>query len=274
MLLETKMHTPTVLTIAGFDPYGGAGIVLDTKVIHHLGAYGLSAISAMTAQNSKGVTYSSAIDAQELRVQLETLLDDIKIDALKIGMLSSASNIEVVSDIIDRYSIKNIVLDPIIKSSSGKVLLDDKALEVIIKKLFPKVTLLTPNLPEINHILGSSYQGEVDEIPQIAKAFFGKLVDAVLIKGGHSNQKDEAIDYLVTNNLGATKFKTKRVQTTHTHGTGCFLSSAIATNLAFGKPLTQSIQEAKELLYQRLYLASNIQLNYHDKTCDRREMLI
>jgi hydroxymethylpyrimidine/phosphomethylpyrimidine kinase len=174
---------------------------------------------------------------------------------------------------IEKYSIKNIVLDPIIKSSSGKVLLDDDAIEVMVQRLFPKVTLLTPNITEINHILGTNYQGSESEVSKIAKAFFGKLVDAVLIKGGHSNQQD-AIDYLVTNNLGATKIKSKRVQTTHTHGTGCFLSSAIATNLAFKKSLIQSVKEAKELLYQRLYLASNIKLNYKEKDIQRREMLI
>jgi hydroxymethylpyrimidine/phosphomethylpyrimidine kinase len=273
MLLEYKMHTPTILSIAGYDPYAGAGIVLDTKVIHHLGAYGISAITAITAQNSTGVKYTQSVDSKTLQIQIQTLLDDIQIDALKIGMLSNAQNIHVVCDMIEKYSIKNIVLDPIIKSSSGKVLLDDDAIGVMVQRLFPKVTLLTPNIPEINHILGTNYQGSESEVSKIAKAFFGKLVDAVLIKGGHSNQQD-AIDYLVTNNLGATKIKSKRVQTTHTHGTGCFLSSAIATNLAFKKSLIQSVKEAKELLYQRLYLASNIKLNYKEKDIQRREMLI
>jgi len=266
-------HTPTILTIAGYDPYGGAGVMLDTKVIHHLGGYALSVITAHTVQNSQGVKSTQAVDSKLFEEQLDTLLSDIKVDALKIGMLHNATNVKIVAEMIKKYHIKNVVLDPIIKSSSGANLLDSDGLEVMKKELFALCKLVTPNIPEINYILDSNYEGKEEEIQHIAKGFFAYLCDSILIKGGHSSEED-AIDYLVSNNLGATKFKSKRVQTTHTHGTGCFLSSAIATKLAQGKALSISIQEAKELLYQRLYLASNIRFEYRDEDRVRKEPLL
>lgn len=264
-------YTPTVLTIAGSDPYGGAGIQIDCKTIHALGGYAFSVTTALTAQNSTGVKAVQSTESQLFRQQLETLLDDVKVDAVKIGMLANKELIEIVIVMIKRYELKNIVLDTVLISSSGKKLLDEDAIEVMVENLFPLVDIITPNIPEINTFLLSNYVGEEDEVEKIAKAFIKLGANSVLIKGGHSNEQKNAIDYFVSKNLEVYTFTTPRVHTTHTHGTGCLLSSAIATNLALGLDLQDSVKEAKYFLYEKLQHSTTLNLNYADKKHDRRE---
>ena len=266
--------TPTVLTIAGFDPYGGAGIQVDCKTIHALGAYAFSVTTALTAQNSQGVKSIQSTSSKIFREQLETLLNDVKVDAVKIGMLANTEIINTVVEIIYKYDLKNIILDTVLVSSSGKVLLESDAIEVMEKELFPRVDLITPNLPEINTLLNTSYVGKKDEVTDIANAFFDKGVKAVLIKGGHSFDKHEATDYLVTRALEVNSFTTQRVHTSHTHGTGCFLSSAIATYLAKGENLENSVASAKDFLYQNLQTASALNFNYVDANVIRKETIL
>ncbi len=268
-----RPFTPTVLTIAGYDPYGGAGIQIDAKTIHVLGAYAFSVTTALTAQSSQGVKAVQGCDPEIFRLQLETLLDDVKVDAVKIGMLANAGMISIVVDIIDKYGLTNIVLDTVLVSSSGKPLLEPDAIDLMVKELFPRVDLVTPNLPEINTFLSASYVGKEEEVSEIAEAFFDKGVKSVLIKGGHSSDKYKATDYLVTKSEIIT-FSTARVQTTHTHGTGCFLSSAIATGLAKGETLDISVSLAKDFLHKRLTESSNIKFNYKDKKVTRKEPLL
>ena len=269
----SSLLTPTVLTIAGSDPYGGAGSQIDAKVIHALGGYAFSVATALTAQNSKGVSAVQHTSPEIFRIQLETLLDDVKVDAVKIGMLANAELVEIVAQTIDKYVLKNIVLDTVLVSSSGKELLEPDAIEIMEKELFPRVDLITPNLPEINMLLKSTYVGKEDELKEMAEAFFNKGVKAVLVKGGHSNDKDNATDYLLTKHETYT-FPTARVKTTHTHGTGCFLSSAIAAGLAKGKTLDSSVSLAKDFLFKRLNESSNLQFNYKDKKVTRKEALL
>ena len=269
----SREYTPTVLTIAGSDPYAGAGIQIDCKTIHALGGYAFSVITALTAQSSQGIKAVQSADPTIFRQQLETLLDDVKPDAVKIGMLANTEIISVVVDIIDKYVLKNIVLDTVLVSSSGKILLEHNAIELMVKELFPRVDLITPNLPEINSFLSASYVGKEDEVKEIAEAFFDKGVKAVLVKGGHSLDKDQAIDYLVTESEMYTS-STERVQTTHTHGTGCFLSSAIATGLAKGETLDTSVSIAKDFLYERLNASSDLCFNYLNVSDTRKEPLI
>ena len=270
----SRKYTPTVLTIAGSDPYGGAGIQIDSKVIHALGGYAFSVTTALTAQSSSGVTAIQSTDPEMFRQQLETLLDDLKVDAVKIGMLANVELINIVVEVIDKYSLKNIVLDTVLVSSSGKNLLEANAIDVMIKELFPRVDLITPNLPEINTFLNGSYSGKRDEISDIASLFFYKGVKAILIKGGHSSDEEEAIDYLVDKSLKIHTFKTLRVKTSHTHGTGCFLSSAIAVSLAKGETLNTSVSLAKDFLYERLNASLALCFNYINVSETRKEPLI
>ncbi len=265
--------TPTVLTIAGSDPYGGAGIQVDSKTIHALGGYAFSVTTALTAQNSRGVDAVESCLPKMFKAQLETLLEDIKPDAVKIGMLANRELIEVVIEMIQRYKLKNIVLDTVLVSSSGKKLLNEDAIEIMVSKLFPLVDIITPNIPEINTFLESAYVGEEDEIEEIAKDLIALGANSVLIKGGHSSNQKEAIDHLVSKDVKVHTFITARVNTTHTHGTGCLLSSAIATNLALGFDLPESVKKAKHFLYEKLTHATTLNLDYTDKKHERRESI-
>jgi len=270
----SKKYTPTVLTIAGSDPYGGAGIQIDCKTIHALGGYALSVITSVTAQNSTGVKGVEAVSPHMLRLQLETLLDDIKVDAVKIGMLANSSLVEVVVEIIEKYKLKNIVLDTVMISSSGKVLLESDAINIMVKELFPRVDLITPNIPEVNRLLSTNYLGDEDDIPVMSSALFGLGANAVLIKGGHSTDKENAADYLVEKPLNISTYSTARLKTTHTHGTGCLLSSAIATYLALGYTLEKSVEYAKVFLYKKLHTSSSIKFKYHEENDTRKEPLL
>ncbi len=263
------MHTPTVLTIAGFDPYGGAGIQIDTKTIHTLGGYALSVVTATTAQNSQGVSAIEAVSPQMLHLQLTTLLDDMHVDAVKIGMLANSEIIEVVVDIIERYQLKNVVLDTVLASSSGTRLIEERAVKNMVEKLFGLCCLITPNLHETNTILNTNFKGNAKEVPQMAEAFFSLGAKRILLKGGHTTDED-AVDYLVEYS-NMTRFSTPRVKTTHTHGTGCLLSSAIATFLAKGEALSCSVKQAKNLLYEKLQDSPYLKLSYRDIEKKRKE---
>ena len=267
-------YTPTVLTIAGLDPYGGAGIQIDCKTIHTLGAYAFSVSTALTAQSSQGVKAVQSTSPEMFKEQLETLLNDVKVDAVKIGMLANAEIINIVVEVIDKYDLKNIILDTVLISSSGKVLLEPNAIDLMVKELFPRVDLITPNLPEISTLLNTDYVGKKDEVRDIANAFFGKGVKAVLIKGGHSLDQNNATDYLVTRSQKVNSFTSQRIHTNHTHGTGCLLSSAIATYLAKEENLENSVSYAKAFLYQNLQTASKINFNYVDSTVTRKEPIL
>ncbi len=262
-------YTPTVLTIAGFDPYGGAGVQIDAKTIHALGGYALCATTAVTAQNSQGVTALEPVSAKMLELQLRTLLDDVKVDAVKIGMLANASLIDVVAEVIKSYALSNIVLDPVMLSSSGKRLLETDAVEVMVKRLFPLCRLITPNLMETNALLGTNFKGEMQESIIMGKRLFKLGADAVLLKGGHGIEK-EAVDCLVESS-GVDYFATPRVETSHTHGTGCLLSSAIATSLARGFTLKHSVESAKHFLSEKLRVSSALKLYYVSENKTRKE---
>lgn len=271
--MHASYYTPTVLSIAGSDPYGGAGVQIDAKTIHALGGYAFAVTTALTAQNSTGVKAVQSTDTQLFRQQLETLLDDVKVDAVKIGMLANRELIEIVIEMIKKYKLQNIVLDTVLVSSSGKRLLNEDAIEVMVNKLFPLVDMITPNIPEINTFLGSDYVGEEDEIEEISKALIALGANSVLIKGGHSSNQKEAIDYLVSKSLKIDTFMSPRVNTTHTHGTGCLFSSAVATHMALGYDPIKSVAKAKNFLYEKLKDSTALNLNYKDEVHKRREAI-
>jgi len=264
--------TPTVLTIAGSDTYGGAGLQIDIKTIHKLGGYALSAPTALTSQNSTGVKDVFAVPPEVFEKQLNVLLEDIKVDAVKIGMLANAEIIDVLVRTIDKYALKNIVLDTVLVSSSGKDLLKPDAIDLMKNELFPRVDLITPNIPEVHSLLKETfYTGQKEKVKSIAEEFFDLCVNAVLLKGGHSEEPNSVIDYLVQKPDIITAHTSKRVETTHTHGTGCLLSSAIATHLALGNTLEKSVSLSKKFIYDSLCAASKLHLNYKNDHLERKE---
>ncbi len=277
---------PTVLTIAGSDCSSGAGLQADLKTIHALGGYALTVPTAITAQNSLGVSTVSPLPAHIVRAQLQTLMADYHIQAIKIGMLGSLEVLETVIQCLKNIqhtpSIKfpppSIVLDPVLISSSGKPLLEPTALPVFINKLLPLVTLITPNIPEVNALLKktehSPFKGEEKEMPDMAQALLNLNVNAAVIKGGHTIEA-LATDYLVqhdssrtdqTKKLDIQAYSTERINTTNTHGTGCTYSSAIATELAKGLSLNQAVQHAKNYLFSTLIHANHAQPSYQPLT--------
>jgi hydroxymethylpyrimidine/phosphomethylpyrimidine kinase len=266
-------HTPTVLSIAGSDPYGGAGIQADLKSVHALGGYALTCITALTAQNSQGVTNVVATAADSLSYQLDTLLQDIQVDAVKIGMLANAELINIVADKITQYSLKNIVLDTVLISSNGHPLLEESAIECLKKRLFPKATVITPNLPEINHLLNTHFHGIAHEMETIRDVFFNLGAKAIVAKGGHGLDTDLATDVLLQPDHSPVPFSSPRIQTSHTHGTGCSFSSAIATFLAQGNSLSSSVKLAKQQMHQWFVQSESLNLRYHSNASDRKEPL-
>jgi len=263
-------YTPTVLTIAGSDPYAGAGVQVDAKVIHALGGYAFCVTTALTAQNSTGVKDVLVSSTEHFRLQLHAILDDIEVDAVKIGMLGNAEILMVVVEAIQKYKLKNIVLDTVLVSSSGKALLKEDAIEVMIDKLFPLVDIITPNIPEVNSLLGTEYLGTADEVESMAKGLLGLGANAVLIKGGHSTDNENATDYLAMSKLPIIPFSTTRLYTTHTHGTGCVLSSAVAIHLAKGLTLEKAVEEAKVFLYQKFHTSSDLCFRYRSEEDKRK----
>ncbi len=231
-----------VLSIAGSDCSGGAGVQADIKTMTMNGVYAMSVITSLTAQNTMGVRAIQESTPDFLKQQLDAIFEDIFPDAVKIGMVSSVELVNVIADRLIHYSPENIVVDPVMVASSGFSLMNNNAVQVFIEKLFPIATLITPNIPEAQVISGADIENK-DDMLSVAKWTFDKYGCAVLLKGGHS--KDNADDLLYVNG-DAIWFPSKRIENHNTHGTGCTLSSAIASNLAKGYTLSQSVQKAKE----------------------------
>ncbi len=234
----------TALTIAGSDSCGGAGIQADIKTMTALGVYGMTAITALTAQNTTGVKGIKEVEGDFLREQLGCIFMDIYPDAVKTGMIPNAGLIEVVADSLKEHGVRKIVIDPVMVSTSGSALIADAAIETLKNKLIPLGELITPNIPEAEVLCGHSINS-VREIEEAAKSLFDAYGTAVLIKGGHGIS--DANDYLYGQGIERW-FKSPRIDNPNTHGTGCTLSSAIASYLAMGYQLTDAVEKAKEYL--------------------------
>lgn len=245
---------PNVLSIAGSDPSGGAGIQADLKTFAAHGVYGMAAITALTAQNTQGVR--SVVNSPErfVRDQIEAVFDDIEVSAVKIGMLSSAEIIEAVADCLERYSPKHIVLDPVMIASSGDMLIDMDALSAMKKRLFPLASVITPNIPEAEKLMRAA----VLDMELSAEKLLGLGVEAALLKGGHL-KGDHCTDYLAYKG-GVKSYSAERIETENTHGTGCTLSSAIAANLAKGLELPHAVAAAKDYLTEALRAADMLEV--------------
>lgn len=234
----------TALSIAGSDCSGGAGIQADLKTMTMNGVYAMSAITALTAQNTTGVTGILEVDPGFLRQQIDMIFTDIRPDAVKIGMVSSGRLIEIIVERLRFYRAKQIVVDPVMVATSGSSLLESEAVTTLKRELLPLAAVVTPNIPEAEILSGMSVQNEEDMI-SAAKQISENYGCAVLLKGGHS--VNDANDLLYEN--GSVKwFYGKRIHNPNTHGTGCTLSSAIASNLAKGCDLEKSVQRAKDYI--------------------------
>lgn len=234
----------TALTIAGSDSSGGAGIQADIKTMTAHGVYAMSAVTALTAQNTTGVTGIMEVTPEFLREQIDDIFTDIYPDAVKIGMVSSSRLIEVIAERLAHYGAANIVVDPVMVATSGARLIGEEAVETLKERLLPMATVLTPNIPEAEVLSGMDVRTAEDM--ERAAALIGDTYGcAVLVKGGH--QLNDANDLLYRD--GRLKwFRGKRIHNPNTHGTGCTLSSAIASNLAKGRDLDASVEMAKRYL--------------------------
>ena len=238
------MKMKTALTIAGSDCSGGAGIQADLKTMTMNGVFAMSAITALTAQNTTGVRAIQEATPEFLRDQIDAVFEDIRPDAVKIGMVSSAELIKIIADRLAYYKAENIVVDPVMVATSGSELMKSDAVSVLTRELLPLAALVTPNIPEAEVLSGQSVHTKED-MERVAKMIGDTYGCAVLLKGGHS--VSDANDLLYVN--GNYKwFSGKRINNPNTHGTGCTLSSAIASNLAKGYDLETSIRRAKDYI--------------------------
>lgn len=233
-----------VLTIAGSDCSGGAGIQADIKTITAHGMYAMSAITSLTAQNTTGVYGVYDSTPEFLANQLDCIFTDIKPDAVKIGMVSDKALIKTIAEKLKEYNAENIVFDPVMVSTSGSRLLKEDAINVLVNELMPLARLITPNLDEVEVLLGREIK-TVDEMRIASKELGEKYNCGVLVKGGHLDEK--ATDVLFDKNEFY-EFTSERIHTKNTHGTGCTLSSAIACNIAKGCSLDESVKNAKDYL--------------------------
>lgn len=244
----------TCLTIAGSDSSGGAGIQADLKTMTVNGVYAMSVITALTAQNTQGVSGILDVSPEFITSQMDAVFTDIYPDAIKIGMVSSPEIVEAIAKSLENYEAKNIVLDPVMVATSGAVLLKEEAMDSLINRLIPLADVITPNIPEGEILAGMKIENE-DDMEKAAEIIGEKYNCAVLLKGGH--KVNDANDLLYRK--GDFKwFLSERIDNNNTHGTGCTLSSAIAANLAKGEELNQAIKNAKEYLTGALRAGLNL----------------
>ena len=235
----------TALTIAGSDSCGGAGIQADIKTMTVNGVYAMSAVTALTAQNTTGVTSIMEATPEFLGDQLDAIFTDIFPDAVKIGMVSSKELIRVIAEKLKQYGAEQIVLDPVMVATSGAKLISDDAVEALKSELIPLASVITPNIPEAEVLSGMKITSPEEAMEAAAEKIWREFGCAVLMKGGH--QQNDANDYLYGDE-GGTWFYGKRIDNPNTHGTGCTLSSAIAANLAKGLCLSEAVDRAKTYL--------------------------
>jgi hydroxymethylpyrimidine/phosphomethylpyrimidine kinase len=256
--VKVTLPTPIAVTIAGSDSSGGAGIQADLKTFSALGVYGASVVTALTAQNTKGVAAIHEVPPAFVTAQMDAVFSDLVAGAIKIGMLGNAAVITAVTDGLDRHRQTNVVLDPVIAATSGRRLLAPDAIEALRTQLLPRALVVTPNLPEAAALLGDTEA--VDEVDMLRQAdrLIALGAKAVLMKGGHASSP-ESTDLLVTGDASI-RVIGERISTRNTHGTGCTLSAAIAAGLARGRGLTESVRDAKEYITSAIAAADRLRI--------------
>ena len=256
MNAEAAAPRPRALSIAGSDSGGGAGIQADLKTFSALGVYGMTAITAVTVQNTKGVYGYEALAPQLVDEQIRAVATDIGVDAAKTGMLANAGIVRAVAAVVEELEIPNLVVDPVFVSKHGDLLLAEDAVEELRTRIVPLATLVTPNLPEAGGLAGVPV-GAKDDMRRAADAILAAGAHAVLVKGGHLEASTEASDLFVSGGVEEW-LATERIDTPNTHGTGCTLSSAIAAYLAKGWELLESVRAGKEFVTQAIRHALDI----------------
>lgn len=232
------------LSIAGSDPSGGAGVQADLKTFSALGCYGMAVMTALTAQNTRGVYGIEVMSAEFVRAQLDAIFDDVAVHAVKIGMIADAAIANVVADVLEEYKPSNVVLDPVMVSTSGDALIAGDALEVIKERLIPLADVITPNIPEAEKLLRKA----VLDTERVAQDLLSLGCLSALLKGGHLTHEDTSTDVLAYGDGEVEIYESARILTSNTHGTGCTLSSAIAAHLAKGLEMTEAVGAAKAYL--------------------------
>ncbi len=244
--MNHSLRYARVLTIAGSDSGGGAGIQADLKTFAALGCYGMSAITALTAQNTVGVQGIHAVPAEFLKAQIQSVVEDIGVDAVKIGMLHAPGIVDVVAWAIDHYQLTNVVFDPVMVATSGDRLIANETVQVLVRELFPRVTVITPNLDEAALLLERPIPN-AEALDTAAHDLLQMGVKAVLLKGGHL-AGDEVVDVLLQAGTAPQRLASPRIASHNVHGTGCTLSSAIAAHLALGHPLAEAVALARRFI--------------------------
>lgn len=249
-----------VLTIAGSDSGGGAGIQADLKTLAALGCYGMSAITALTAQNTQGVTAIHAAPADFLAAQIDAVLGDIGAHAVKIGMLHALDIVHTVAAAVDRHALRAVVLDPVMVSATGAPLIEPPAVQALVRELFPRASLITPNLDEAALLLGRPIASTA-ELEPAAQALLAQGARAVLLKGGHL-PGDEVLDVLAITGQPPQRLTDARIATRNLHGAGCTLSSAIAAHLALGLDLGAAVRAARAYVRQALQEGAKVRTGH------------
>ena len=250
------MTTPVALTIAGSDSGGGAGIQADLKSFSANGVYGASVVTALTAQNTKGVDGVHPVPAAFVGAQMDSVFSDLAVDAVKIGMLANAAIIEAVATGLKRHQARHVVLDPVMVATSGDRLIDVDAVSALLRHLMPLCDLITPNLAEAAALLGSPIASDEAAMADQARALLGLGAHAALIKGGHGSS-EESVDLLATGDT-IVRLAVRRIKTRNTHGTGCTLSAAIAAFLAREVPLGEAVDRAKSYVTEAIRAADRL----------------
>ena len=251
----THRTPPIALTIAGSDSGGGAGIQADLKTFHAFGVFGTSAITAITAQNTLGVSAVHPVPVETVQAQIDAVAQDLPPTGVKTGMLATSTLVEAVAESLDRHQLPGYVLDPVMVSSTGARLLAKEAEGAVARHLVPRATLVTPNLHEASILTGMSVASEADQ-KEAARALVAMGAKAALVKGGHGTG-DTVFDFLWDGNE-AREWRRPRIQTRHTHGTGCTLSAAIAAGLASGQPLATAVERGLSFVARAIATAPGL----------------
>ena len=253
-----KKYT-VILTIAGSDSSGGAGIQADLKTIEALGGFGVSVITAITAQNTQGVRGIHPIPTEMIQQQFEAIAEDIEIAALKTGMLHNSQTIETIVDCIKKFNIKKVVVDPVMVSTSGHILIENDTINILKNKLFPLATIITPNIDETEILLDRKIK-KMQDMEKAAMDLTKLGCQCALVKGGHLPYEDLVDTYYNIQSKKIQNIKSKKIDTINTHGTGCTLSAAIATELGKNKNIDIAIHNAHKYLYDALLSGKNYKL--------------
>jgi hydroxymethylpyrimidine/phosphomethylpyrimidine kinase len=250
------MKIAKVLTIAGSDSGGGAGIQADLKTFQELGAFGMSAITAVTAQNTLGVQGVYPLGVNAIKQQIESVSEDLKPDAIKTGMLFSSEIIKEVANQINKYDLKNLVVDPVMVAKGGAPLLQQEAVIAVTQFLIPLATVVTPNIPEAEVLTNRTIDG-IEDRKAAARTIYEMGAKYVVIKGGHDESSEKIVD-IVFDGKEFTYLENNKIVTPHTHGTGCTFSAAIAAELAKGRDVMEAINIAKKFIHSAIEAGLNI----------------